>query len=81
MGKIRVRISGEYLKQAIGLNTSDYGNVDIVAVYKCPEQYDTVIITIDNDKFPSNIDGEEIPFATPIVRKEITKIIDWNIDK
>ena len=79
MGTINVLISGDLLKKALDLNTSDYGNVDIVNIHKDPTRYDTIILTLSNDKFPEVSEAEIIPLASPIIRKETTKIIDWGI--
>ena len=79
MGTINVLISGDLLKKTLDLNTSDYGNVDIVYIHKDPTRYDTIILTLSNDKFPEVSEDEIIPLASPIIRKETNKIIDWGI--
>jgi len=79
MGTINVMISGDLLKKALDLDTSDYGYVDIVNIHKDPMRYDTIILTLSNDKLPVVDEGKEIPLAMPRIRKETTKIIDWGI--
>jgi hypothetical protein len=78
MGLINIKVSGELLNKLLSLDTTYYGNVEIVNAYKSNDMYDTIIFTLSNENFPST---PEIPFAMPIVHREVTRIVDWGIEK
>ena len=76
---VNIMVSGDLLKKVLDLDTSDYGSVEIVNINKDPTRYDTIILTLANDKFPEVSEAETIPLAIPTMRRETVKLIDWGI--
>lgn len=77
MGLLDIEVSESLLSDLLHLNSSDYGHVEIInAGFK---GYDTIILTLKNDKFPGRQDDGSIVISHPVLMHESTRIIDWNI--
>jgi hypothetical protein len=78
MGLINVMVSQELMTQALYLDTSDFGKVDIVNA-NVNDRGD-VILTLENSNFPDRIEGEAIKMVRPEFCRSSVKLTDWRFD-